>query len=201
LACIMSGDGHAHSRPAIRRAVAPPIARVRCGRHHHARRRHRRQLRDFQRCRSPPASAAPYRDANRVAFIHETRAVTGLPGSVSPLNYRDWRNQSDAFDAMAAVTFGASTMTAEDTTTPVRGQRVSAHYFRVFGLTPLLGRDFVAGDDAPGGAKRSTLVNDARDRHPQSAGRDRRQPAVARRAQPPHRCLSPDPPDRPRRSE
>ena len=95
----------------------------------------------------------PYRDANRVAFIQETRAVTGLPSSVSPLNYLDWRNQSDAFDAMAAVTFGAATMTAGETTVPVRGQRVSADYFRVFGLTPLLGRGFIAGDDAAGAAK------------------------------------------------
>jgi putative ABC transport system permease protein len=95
----------------------------------------------------------PYRDASRVAFIQETRAVTGLPSSVSPLNYLDWRSQSDTFDAMAAVTFGAATMTAGDATVPVRGQRVSADYFRVFGLTPLLGRGFRTGNNAPGAAK------------------------------------------------
>jgi predicted permease len=92
----------------------------------------------------------PYRDPDRVIFIQEKRAVTGQPNSVSPLNYLDWKTQSRAFDAMAAVAFGAATVTTSDTAVSVRGLRVSAGYFDVFGLLPMLGRTFVAGDDAPG---------------------------------------------------
>ena len=92
----------------------------------------------------------PYRDPDRVVFIQEKRAVSGVPSSVSPLNYLDWKSQSRAFDTMAAVTFGFTTITIADTAVQVRGQRVSAEYFSVFGTAPLLGRAFVSGDDAPG---------------------------------------------------
>ena len=95
----------------------------------------------------------PYQDPDRVVFIQEKRAVSGQPNSVSPLNYLDWKNQSRAFDTMAAVTFGPATITAFDAPVPVRGLRVSRTYFDVFGLRPLLGRTFVAGDDAPGGVE------------------------------------------------
>ena len=102
----------------------------------------------------------PYRDANRVAFIQETRAVTGLPGSVSPLNYLDWRNQSDAFDAVAAVTFGASTMTTEDTTTPVPGTACIRPLLSSLRPDTSTRPRLYRRRRAPGGAKRSTLVNE-----------------------------------------
>jgi putative ABC transport system permease protein len=92
----------------------------------------------------------PYRDPGRVVYIQEKRAVSGQPGSVSPLNYLDWKSESRTFDAMAAVTFGAATMTVVDTADQIAGLRVSAGYFDVFAMAPMLGRTFVAGDDAPG---------------------------------------------------
>jgi predicted permease len=92
----------------------------------------------------------PYPDPERVVFIQETRAVTAQPSSVSPLTYLDWKHQSSAFEAMAAVTFGAVTITSADTAVPVRGQRVTAEYFDVFGTSAAIGRTFSTGDDVPG---------------------------------------------------
>src|SRR3954452_18171345 len=63
----------------------------------------------------------PYQDPDRVVFIQEKRAMSGVPSSVSPLNYLDWKNQNRAFEAMAAVTFGTATITAGDATVAVRG--------------------------------------------------------------------------------
>jgi putative ABC transport system permease protein len=63
----------------------------------------------------------PYPEPDRVVFIRETRAVSGLPGSVSPLNYLDWKSQNSVFDAMAAIAFGASTITPRDMPMQVRG--------------------------------------------------------------------------------
>jgi hypothetical protein len=99
----------------------------------------------------------PYPEPGRVVFIQEKRAVTGQPSSVSPLNYLDWKTQSHAFDAMAAVAFGAATIATSDTAVSVRGLRVSAEYFDVFGLRPMLGRTFVAGDDAAGAPRVAIL--------------------------------------------
>lgn len=95
----------------------------------------------------------PYKDPDRVVFIQEKRAVTGQPNSVSPLNYLDWKTQSTAFDKMAAVRFNPATITALDAPVQVRGLRVTDQYFDVFGVRPLLGRTFVAGDDAPTASK------------------------------------------------
>ena len=95
----------------------------------------------------------PYKNPDRVVFIQEKRAVTGQPNSVSPLNYLDWKTQSTVFDKMAAVRFNPATITALDTPVQVRGLRVTHQYFDIFGLRPLLGRTFVAGDDRPAASK------------------------------------------------
>jgi putative ABC transport system permease protein len=92
----------------------------------------------------------PYPDPDRVVFIREKRAVSGLPNSVSPLNYLDWQSQNSGFDAMAAIAFGASTIAPRDIPMQVRGMRVSADYFAVFGLRPMLGRALVPSDTEPG---------------------------------------------------
>jgi putative ABC transport system permease protein len=95
----------------------------------------------------------PYKDPDRVVFIQEKRAVSGVPSSVSPLNYLDWKSQNRAFDSMAAATFGGVTITVADEAVRVSGQRVTSEYFNVFGTAPLLGRTFRPGDDTPGAAK------------------------------------------------
>jgi predicted permease len=99
----------------------------------------------------------PYKDPDRVVFIQEKRAGTGQPNSVSPLNYLDWKTQNTAFEPMAAVRFNFTTITALDTPLQVRGLRVTDRYFDVFGVRPLLGRTFVAGDDGPAASKVAIL--------------------------------------------
>jgi putative ABC transport system permease protein len=70
----------------------------------------------------------PYQDPDRVVFIQETRATTGLANSVSPLNYLDWQNQSGVFDPMATATFGFATITALDAPVQVSAMRVTVDY-------------------------------------------------------------------------
>ena len=43
----------------------------------------------------------PYRDASKLVRVYETYLPSGV-GSVSTLDFRDWREQSKAFDGIAA---------------------------------------------------------------------------------------------------
>lgn len=71
-------------------------------------------------------------------------------GSVSAGNYVDIREQSRTFEHMSASQI--SNFTLEDNETPERlaGARVTANYFSVFGVQPLLGRTFSESEDQPG---------------------------------------------------
>src|SRR5207247_3225190 len=61
---------------------------------------------------------------------------------ISTLNFLDWKNQNTVFTAMAAQTGGSATLTEIDKPVQLRGSRVSARYFDIFGVKPMLGRTF-----------------------------------------------------------
>ncbi|HWW83130.1 MAG TPA: ABC transporter permease, partial [Vicinamibacterales bacterium] len=71
---------------------------------------------------------------------------------ISTYNFRDLRDQATVFSGMSAVGFGTFTV-AEPGQEPRQAacQPVSANYFDVLGVGPLIGRTFGADeDDAPG---------------------------------------------------
>ena len=55
-----------------------------------------------------------------------------------------------SFTDMAAATFASATLTGNGAPEVVLGRRVTANFFPVLGVQPLLGRVFAAGDDASG---------------------------------------------------
>jgi len=73
-----------------------------------------------------------------------------LPSSV--LDLEDWRN-AKSFAGVGASSFGAINI-SDDHAAPeqTQGSRVTANLFDVLGQQPLLGRNFVAGEDRPGAA-------------------------------------------------
>ena len=70
---------------------------------------------------------------------------------LSYLDWKDWRSQSKSFEDMAAMpttTNGYSyTMTGKGEPKQIESSRVTADYFSVLGVTPLLGRSFRPEDD------------------------------------------------------
>src|SRR5918993_2993924 len=74
----------------------------------------------------------------------------GGTGSVSVPNLRDWREQNNVFDAIAAYQFGDFSVQNEDQPQRVRGLQVSPELFGVLGVAPQLGRTFVEGEDRAG---------------------------------------------------
>ena len=88
----------------------------------------------------------PYPDAERVTMIWEV----GSDGARSDATfgmYRELSQRARSFDAIAAVKPWQPTMSSAEQPERLEGQRVSASYFRVLGMSPTIGRDFDASDD------------------------------------------------------
>ena len=94
-------------------------------------------------------SPLPYPESDRIVRVLERVPSGGLNG-ISTLNYLDWTKQNGVFEYMAAEAGWRATLTGGDEPVVIRGARVSAHYFDIFGVKPALGRTFLPGEDEPG---------------------------------------------------
>src|SRR6266480_6677466 len=77
-------------------------------------------------------------------------------GSVSYMNYLDWRAAHRSFTDLALVRTEGVNVSASDSASPperIRAARITANYLSILQVAPRLGRDFVAKDDQPGAAK------------------------------------------------
>ena len=94
--------------------------------------------------------ALPYPDAGRVVMIWERRSDGGRNGGTYGM-YREIVARSRSFESVAVVRGWQPTLTGLDRPERLEGQRVSASFFRVLGIAPVLGRDFRGEDDQPDG--------------------------------------------------
>ena len=91
----------------------------------------------------------PYENADRLVILTET--LSERPIGVSYPNFVDWRNQSTAFENIAAVRHRESfNLTGAGESERLQGRLVSANFLSTLGVNPIAGRDFVAEDDRPG---------------------------------------------------
>ena len=91
----------------------------------------------------------PYADADRIVRVLE-KPPLGARNGISTLNYLDWQRANTVFDHMAAQAGGPVTLTGFGEPVQLRGGRVSAHYFEIFGIQATLGRTFAASEDEIG---------------------------------------------------
>jgi predicted permease len=96
----------------------------------------------------------PFRDPGRLMVVWHTPPQKSFPGVtkfvVSPANYLDWRDQNHVFEQMSAVGFGKFNLTGMGQPESVEGRAVSADFFSVLGVQPVLGRGFLEEEDQPG---------------------------------------------------
>jgi putative ABC transport system permease protein len=69
---------------------------------------------------------------------------------VSAFDFVAWREQSHAFEGIAASEWNDVALTGEGEPERLDGERVSANYFDVLGLSAALGRTFLPGEDQSG---------------------------------------------------
>ena len=91
----------------------------------------------------------PYANPERIIEVWE-KPPKGDRNGVSTMNFLDWKNQNTVFTAMAAETGGSVTLTGGPEPIQLRGSRVSAPYFNIFGVRPALGRTFAPDEDQAG---------------------------------------------------
>ena len=91
----------------------------------------------------------PYPDPESILLLWE-QPPGGGNNVVSAMNFLDWRSQSSAFTAVAAITGRSVTLTGRGDPALLRAARVSAGYFDILRIKPMLGRTFAPNEDSPG---------------------------------------------------
>ncbi|MEO6569670.1 MAG: ADOP family duplicated permease, partial [Opitutaceae bacterium] len=93
----------------------------------------------------------PFPDANRLVTINNVAEKSGGAISQSALGqYLDFTAQADRFERFALVQFANYTIGEESTPVRAAGQEVTADFFPLFGVAPLLGRFFATAEAAEG---------------------------------------------------
>ena len=88
----------------------------------------------------------PYANGDRIVTVLEN----GRTRDTTFAMYLTLSQRARAFDGLAALRAWQPALTGFDVPERLDGQRVTAGYFKVLGVSPVLGRDFTSEDDVPG---------------------------------------------------
>jgi putative ABC transport system permease protein len=98
----------------------------------------------------------PYAASDRlVAFGQTAKSAPSEPvdGSTSPVNFQDWRRQSQAIPQMALYAGGRAVISQAGEADVVRVGAVTPGFFEVFRAAPIIGRDFTSDENLPTGPR------------------------------------------------
>jgi putative ABC transport system permease protein len=99
----------------------------------------------------------PYFESNRIMAVYEVTSK-GRPSRLADPNFDDFRDQSRSFQAIAKYTDDVASVSGASQPTRTTVAAVSPDFLKVFGIQPILGRDF-SPSDAKKGAGRTVLVD------------------------------------------
>jgi len=104
--------------------------------------------------------ALPYPDASQLVMVWEDSSSYGFPRNTpSPGNFSDWKSRNHVFEDMAATSCGdARVLTGDGNPEIVSVKCVTANFFSVLRVPPVLGRNFQTDDDQPG-ANRVAIIS------------------------------------------
>ena len=92
----------------------------------------------------------PYPEPDRIVTISSQDSLGRAIAAVSAPNFYDWREQSRSFEAMALYETRRRAVLRGDGAVYVDGATVSADFFRVTGVRPVLGRALTPADAETG---------------------------------------------------
>lgn len=94
-----------------------------------------------------------FRNEKRLVQIFEDRPALGLINDTpAPANYFDWKQRNHVFSDMGAADGDIFTITGDGQPQEVDGTKITANLLPLLGVEPLIGRNFMAGEDKPGNA-------------------------------------------------
>jgi predicted permease len=93
----------------------------------------------------------PYSGADRIMAVSEVNS-NGRPSRLADPNFDDFRDQSHSFQSIAK--YSAQTVSVSGASQPTRSRMaaVTPEFLKVFGVEPIVGRDFTASDNKKGAA-------------------------------------------------
>ena len=101
----------------------------------------------------------PFPDPEQLVVML-TRDIRGRQLGVSLADFDDWRASTRTLSGMSIVFSGSFNVADEGRIAEqYPGAYVSANYYKMIGITPILGRDFAPEDDVPGGPPVVMLSN------------------------------------------
>ena len=102
----------------------------------------------------------PYARPDRIVLLTPERLDRRpYAGSLDGEQWLGWRTEAKSYDAMAGYGWEFCFVVRPEGSQPVEGQKVTRDYFRVMGIKPLLGREFVDSDgDAETGESMPTVI-------------------------------------------
>ena len=87
--------------------------------------------------------ALPYGDPERVVFVWEDGSFVGFgKNTPAPGNFAEWKRRNHVFTDMAATRSVSANLTADGPPELAFGRQVTANFFSVLGVRPVLGRAF-----------------------------------------------------------
>ena len=93
----------------------------------------------------------PYHDPASLVMVWETNSQHPKPhNTVSPPNFLDWQSRNTVFSDMAYIADVRNNLTGNGDPEEVVVQAVSANFFSVLGVNPLLGTGFTPENGQPG---------------------------------------------------
>ncbi len=91
----------------------------------------------------------PFPQPDQLVTLHQSKP--NFPtGAIPYLNFRDLQKENQTFAAMAISRSAGFSLLGAGEAEQVDGRRVSAEFFSVLGVKPMLGRDFATGEDERG---------------------------------------------------
>ncbi|HEY0701627.1 MAG TPA: ABC transporter permease [Candidatus Acidoferrales bacterium] len=105
----------------------------------------------------------PYDHPNELITIGEGRIQNkdneAQSSNSSNPDFQDWKKTAKSFDSLAAYGFDAFTLAGNGEPKNVFATQVTPNFFRTLGVKPVLGRDFVDGEDSSDGPHTVLLTN------------------------------------------
>src|SRR5829696_1671595 len=100
----------------------------------------------------------PYKSPENLYHLWEQTPKAEYPKrEFSYPDYQDYQ-QNNVFESLGAYTGGGALLSGQGEAENVTAPRVSANFFSVLGVDPVLGRTFQAGEDQQGGPKVTILT-------------------------------------------
>ena len=92
----------------------------------------------------------PYASPGRLMSVNES-SVESPRWPLSYLDYLDWQRLNKSFSSLDVYSGTGYILRSSSGAEPVQAERVSGSFFQTLGVRPMLGRDFYADENRPGG--------------------------------------------------